>query len=248
MLAAAVQFRPEWGQPDRNRAKLLLLIAQAARTGAELVVLPEMCTTGYIFENPDAIRPYCEDRQGRSVRFFQAQAEKYNLTLCFGWGEIEPDSGRLFNSAAVCRPAQEILFYRKRLLFEADETWAEPGDTPYPMWRSKEGLLCSLGICMDLNDDAFIAHLIAHQVRVVAFPTNWLEQGLRVWDYWAWRITGTRTCLVASNRYGTEQTTTFCGSSAVLDGRLLLAWTERTGDAVVSAFVPPDPSPLPDAP
>lgn len=245
MLAAAVQFCPEWGQPDTNRARLLILIGQAAQAGAELIVLPEMCTSGYIFSDPQAVRPYCEGRDGRSVRLFQAEAEKYKVTLCFGWPEIDPTSGTLYNSAAVCRPGEAPLFYRKRLLYEADETWAAPGDTPYPTWTSGDGLLCCLGICMDLNDDLFIEFLKEQEVRVVAFPTNWLEQGFRVWDYWAWRLVGSKSCLVAGNRYGTEQATTFCGCSAVLDGRVLLGWTEAAGDAVVLAHIPAEPTPFP---
>jgi predicted amidohydrolase len=246
VLVAAVQFRPEWGQPDRNRAKLLFLIGQAAQPGPELIVLPEMCTSGYIFPDPDSVREFCEDREGRSLKLFQAEADKHDLTLCFGWPEIDPETGRLFNSAAVCRPFQEPIFYRKKLLFEADETWAQPGDTPYPMWRSKGGLLCTLGVCMDLNDDSFIEHLIEQDVRVLAFPTNWLEQGFKVWNYWAWRLHGSRACLVASNRYGTEESTTFCGSSAVLDGRTLLGWADAEGDAVVFGRIPPEPTPFPD--
>lgn len=136
------------------------------------------------------------------------------------------------------------MFYRKRLLYEADETWAVPGDTPYPVWRSKAGLICTLGVCMDLNDDDFIRHLKDQEIRVLAFPTNWLEQGFNVWNYWAWRLLDTRACLVAGNRYGTEESTTFCGRSAVLDGRTLLGWTESEGDAVVLAEIPAEPTPF----
>lgn len=101
---------------------------------------------------------------------------------------------------------------------------------------------------MDLNDDVFVKHLIDSKTRVLAFPTNWLEQGINVWNYWAWRLRDTQACLVAGNRYGTEDDTTFCGVSAVLDGRTLLAWTEATGDAVVMAHIPPDPTPFPQLP
>jgi predicted amidohydrolase len=205
-----------------------------------------MCTSGYIFSNAESIREYCEDRQGQTVTLFQAEADKHGMTLCFGWPEVDPQTGSLYNSAAVCRPGEDPLFYRKKLLFEADETWADPGDTPYPMWRSKEGFLCTLGICMDLNDDAFIEHLAQNEVRVLAFPTNWLEQGFKVWNYWAWRLRGTRACLVAGNRYGTEESTTFCGSSAVLDGRTLLGWADVDGDAVVLGRIGKDPTPFPD--
>lgn len=245
MLAAAIQYRPILGKPDHNRTRLIFLLASAAKTGAELVVMPEMCTSGYVFPDKESIRPYCETREGRSVKLFQKEAVKHGLTVCFGWPEIEPDSGLLYNSAAVCFPTGETIFYRKNLLYEADETWSEPGDTPYPVWESREGLRCTLGICMDLNDDVFIDHLKSKQCRVVAFPTNWLDQGFKVWNYWAWRLDQTGSCLVAANRYGTEGETTFCGDSAILDGRTLLGWTEPTGDTVVLAEIPPEPTPFP---
>lgn len=220
------------------------MLSQLGRVQPELVVLPEMCTSGYMFYSPEEIRPFCEERGGPTERMFSAEAARLGTTICFGWAESEPTSGKLYNSATVCFPDKTLLYYRKNLLYDADETWAEPGDTPYPVWRSASGLLCSLGICMDLNDERFIQHLAVSQIRVVAFPTNWLDQGFRVWPYWAWRLEGTRACLVAGNRYGTEDETTFCGDSAVLDGRTLLGWTEERVDTIVLAEIPEEPTPF----
>jgi len=97
---------------------------------------------------------------------------------------------------------------------------------------------------MDLNDDRFIEHLRSTQTRVLAFPTNWLDQGFKVWNYWAWRLRDTQACLVAANRYGVEDGTTFSGDSAVLDGRTLLAWTGADGDGVILAQIPDEPTPF----
>lgn len=226
---------------EKNRNKLLLLLSQAAVAQPELIVLPEMCTSGYMFYSADEVRPYCETRGGRTERLFSAEAKRHNTTICYGWPEVEPESGNLYNSATVCRPDGNLLYYRKNLLFEADEAWAVPGDTPYPVWQSASGYRCSLGVCMDLNDDRFIKHLIQTQTRVLAFPTNWLDQGFKVWSYWAWRLQKTQACLVAGNRYGTEDETTFCGDSAVLDGITLLGWTEEKKDTVVLAEVAEEP-------
>lgn len=244
LIAAAIQYEPVRGELERNRAQLIPLVRQAAAAGAELAVLPEMCTSGYLFPDRESIRPYCEHRNGPSVQLFQSEAEKCGMTICFGWPEVDPETDSLFNSAAVCCPDGTTLFYRKNLLYEADETWAEPGDTPYPLWRTPDGMLCTLGICMDLNDDEFIRHLIETETRVLAFPTNWLDQGFKVWNYWAWRLDGTKACLVAGNRYGVEDETPFCGDSAVLDGRTLLAWTEAKKDGVVLARIPVEPTPF----
>ena len=244
LLAAAIQYRPLWGEVDHNRTRLLFLIHSAAKLGAELVVLPEMCTSGYIFPDRESILVHCEPRSGPTVQLFQREAARLGVTLCFGWPEIDPETDLLYNSAAVCFPDGETTFYRKRLLYDADESWSAPGDTPYPEWISKQGLKCTLGICMDLNDDGFIQHLKDKECRVVAFPTNWIDQGFKVWNYWAWRLDGTPSCLVAANRYGTEETTRFSGDSAILDGRTLLGWTEATGDNVVAAYIPLEPTPF----
>lgn len=218
------------------------LVTQAARNGAEMVVLPEMCTSGYVFPNRDLILPHCETREGESVCHFSRLATKLGVTLVFGWPEKDVSGTSLYNSAAVCRPGLEPLFYRKNLLYEADESWALPGDTPYPLWTSDSGYSCTLGICMDLNDDRFVAHLVENQVRVCAFPTNWLSQGVRVWDYWAWRIRDSSCCLIAANTHGREDEILFCGESAILDGRIILAHALARGDEVLLARIPEQPT------
>ena len=244
LFVAAIQFQPLRGESQKNRNKLLFLLQQAIASGAELIVLPEMCTSGYIFHDRETILPLCEPRDGPSVKLFQREATRAGVTICFGWPELDPESSKLFNSAAICFPDGQTVFYRKKLLYDADVPWATPGDTPYPTWNSRNGLKCTLGICMDLNDDEFIEHLIKEEIRVLAFPTNWLDQDFKVWNYWAYRLDGTKACLVAANRYGKEDDTPFCGDSAVLDGRTLLGWTEDKADLVVTALIPPEPTPF----
>ena len=243
MRVAAVQFEPLLGDLSRNRAALTLLTRTAARAEPELIVLPEMCTSGYVFPDKESIAVYCEPRNGPSVSLFQREAQRLQTTICFGWPEVNESCGSLFNSAAICFPDGSTIFYRKNLLYEADECWAEPGDNPYPEWTSRDGHRCTLGICMDLNDDKFVDFLTERQIRVVAFPTNWIDQDFKVWNYWAYRLQNTRACLVAANRYGTEGGTKFCGDSAVLDGRVLLGMTEDKTDTVVWADIPIDPVP-----
>jgi predicted amidohydrolase len=243
-VVAAIQFKPWRGAVEENRRRLIELIATAARAGAELVVAPEMCNSGYVFPHREAILPYCEPRGGATHQLFTEMASSLDITLAYGWPEIEEGTQRLFNSASVLFPDGRTLFYRKRLLYESDTTWAEPGDTPYPIWTTKSGLQASLGICMDLNDERFRRHLREAKVRLCAFPTNWLDQGFVVWNYWAYCLQGSQTCLAAANTYGVEDETPFRGESAILDGRVLLGYAESTGDDIVIAQVPPTPTPL----
>lgn len=246
-VVAAIQFKPQRGSVIENRARLTHLISASAEAGAELVVAPEMCNSGYVFPSAEAVLPYCELRGGPTFELFSGLARDLGITLAYGWPEVDPGSGKLYNSATVVFPdSREPLYYRKRLLYEADTTWAEPGDTPYPMWITRSGLIATLGICMDLNDERFIEHLRDSRARICAFPTNWLDQDFKVWNYWAYQLQETRCCLVAANTYGVEDETPFRGESAVLDGRVLLAFTGMDGDDVVMARIPAEPTAVPE--
>lgn len=241
---AVLQFKPARGRPKLNRERLKGLVERAAAAGAELVVAPEMATSGYIFPERADIAPLAEERDGPSVSAFRAWAERLGVTLVVGWPE-KAERDLLFNSAAVCFPDREPIFYRKNLLFEADRTWAEVGDTPYPMWRTRSGAAATLGICMDLNDLRFRHHLKLSKARLCCFPTNWLDQGATVWNYWAWCLSDTKACLLAANSYGTEDQTRFRGESAVLDRYVLLATAPFEGDRVLVADVPMEPTRFP---
>ena len=89
-------------------------------------------------------------------------------------GFPEVDGDRFFNSALVINALGELAFcYRKTLLYEADETWATPGDSGYRYFDTNWGRFAP-GICMDLNDDRFVQWCADNALDALAFPTNWI--------------------------------------------------------------------------
>ena len=48
---ACIQMEPVVGEKDRNIQKSLSMIAKAADEGANLLVLPELCNSGYVFRS-----------------------------------------------------------------------------------------------------------------------------------------------------------------------------------------------------
>jgi predicted amidohydrolase len=69
---------------------------------------------------------------------------------------------------------------------------------------------------MDLNDDGFVDFVHGERADIIPFCTNWLEQGIDVASYWAWRLRGWRGWLVAANSWGVDGDVEFCGRSAIL--------------------------------
>ncbi len=249
MRLAAIQFRPPKGRPHAARLALGVLLEEAGQQGADIIVCPEMATTGYVWSSPGEIGPHCERPRGETYRMLAEAARTHSAWIVCGFPELfvhpsrKGPGGRplasLFNSALVVSPEGELVTcYRKVLLFDADESWASPG------WRrcvvpTAFGNMLP-GICMDLNDPAFTSFVREVQPQVVAFCTNWLEEGENVHEYWQQRLRGFGGYFVAANSWGDDGDISFCGRSAILgpDG-VVLAEAPVDGDAVLVAEVAP---------
>lgn len=236
MRVRAVQFKARKGDVPSSLRALSRLATRAAE-GADLVVLPEMAATGYLFDGPRSAGAAAEPADGPTLRALAPVAAAHRTWLVVGFPERDGD--RLFNSALVIDPRGQLAFcYRKTLLYTADVPWAAPGDTGYRRFDTDAGSF-GVGICMDLNDDRFVGWCAAEALDVVAFPTNWVDEGDDVWGYWAWRLRDVPAALVAANTWGEEAlagaTTRFSGGSAVLRDRTVLAAAPKTGDGFLGA-------------
>ncbi len=234
MRVGAVQFRAVRGDVEASRRRLVALARQAAE-GSDLVVLPEMAATGYVFPDAAAVRAVSEPPDGPTLAALAPVAREARCWLVAGFPERAGE--RLFNSALVVDPAGALRFvYRKTLLYEADTPWATPGDSGYRAFDTDAGRF-GVGICMDLNDDGFVAWAAGADLDAIAFPTNWVadDSGTSVWDYWAWRLGPMRAALVAANTWGQQDHVRFTGASAVLQQRWVLSHLPEEGDGVLRA-------------
>lgn len=229
MRLCAVQFKTA-DKADKARA---LREAAALPVPANVVVFPEMFATGYIFRSVEEASRIAEGRDGPTFQAMADVARRTGAWVVAGFAESACDA--LFNSAMVVDPRGSLRFvYRKTLLYEADVPWARPGDSGYATFDTDFGRL-TLGICMDLNDWRFTSFLRTTQADVVAFPTNWVEEGMDVHRYWRERLVGVRSAFVAANTYGPEEDTGFSGESAILMDGNVVAAGPKSGNAVVSA-------------
>lgn len=236
MRVSAVQFKPPKGDLPSARARLVRLAMRAAQD-SDLVVLPEMSVSGYVFPDADSVRPAAERPDGPTYRALAPIARASGAWIVAGFAEDAGD--RLFNSALIIDPRGALhAVYRKTLLFENDETWASPGDSGYLRIVTDAGAF-GVGICMDLNDDRFVNWCASADLKAIAFPTNWLatDSGIDVWHYWAWRMDAVPATLVAANTYGLEAGILFCGRSAIMHGWRVLAAAPPEGDGIIRAVL-----------
>ena len=230
MRVAAVQFKPSRGRKDEALRRLVSLVGHAE---ADHVVLPEMAATGYLFPTPEDADRVAEAPDGPTFQALSPVAARQRCWIVAGFAERAADA--LFNSALVIDPAGALAsVYRKTMLFPPDEWWARPGDTGYRAFDTDAGRF-GVGICMDLNDDRFVAWCAGAALEAVAFPTNWVDEGEDPWDWWRLRTATWPGALVAANSYGREWILGFTGKSAVMRRGEILASAPPSGDAVIRA-------------
>ncbi|MGK9559214.1 nitrilase family protein, partial [Salmonella enterica subsp. enterica] len=107
---ALVQTTLAWHDRQANLEHFELLLEQAR--GADLIVLPEMFTTGFSMES----LLLAAAETGPTLEWLKTQARKYNAVIT-GSVIIQAADGSHRNRLLWARPDGEVLHYDKRHLF-----------------------------------------------------------------------------------------------------------------------------------
>ncbi|OFV83708.1 MAG: hypothetical protein A2W26_00765 [Acidobacteria bacterium RBG_16_64_8] len=234
---AAIQFEPRLGEVESNRQRMLDLTERAAGRGCQLIVLPEMATTGYCFIDRAEIAPLLETIPGPTTQLLSQIAQRHGCHIVVGLGEVERESGLFYNSAVLIRPDGGTEKSRKVHPFVSDTRWANDGDLGFPAWDTALGRI-SVIICMDAGffESSRIPCLAG--AEVICMPTNWVQERAPAMD-WFTRAVENSVYLIAADRYGEERGVQFSGGSCIIGPRGdLLAWLD-TGDGIVEAEIDP---------
>jgi len=230
---AAIQYNPMHVSWETARRELVEMVQTAAMNGGNVIVCPELATTRYIWNSPAEIRPFSEPALGPTYEALSNIARNHGCWIVAGF--VERAGDQLFNSCMVVGPdgAQKCV-YRKMMLFELDEMWATPGSQRIVV-STEHGPLCP-AICMDLNDEGFLQYCHEIKPQILAFCTNWIEQGIDVHAYWQHRLWGFQGWFVAANSWGWERDLQFSGRSAIFGpGGKILASAPAEGNTILFA-------------
>lgn len=169
---AALQMEPHIGDKDRNVQETLKIIDEAGKQGAELMVLPELCNTGYIFNSrKEAFALSEEVPDGPTTMEWINAAKKYNAYICAGITERE--GNHLYNSVVVVGPEGYIGTYRKTHLWNEEKLWFEPGDLGFPVFSLPFGKI-GCRICYDIWFPEVTRILVAQGADIICDSTNWV--------------------------------------------------------------------------
>jgi predicted amidohydrolase len=209
--AAVIEFNPCLNNLEENIQRLLEVVTEAAENGAKLIVTPEMATTGYHYENRQAISLYADKIPGKTTASFEAVAKRYRTHIIIGMAEFDECDGLFYNSAVLIGPTGYIGKYRKIHQWATESSWASWGDIGIPVFETDIGKI-SIIICFDANyfESARIAAL--NGTDILCYPTNSTGGALSMLQSWA-EMNG--IFILGANRSNAENGYHMIGASAI---------------------------------
>lgn len=169
---ALIQFDIQWQNPIKNRAILDEKIVGISPV--DLIVLPEMFTTGFI-SNPKAL---AEEMNGSTVQWMQQIAKKKQCAIT---GSIViKEANCFYNRLLFVYPDGELSYYDKRHLFsfaKEDEQFTagvKPLIVEYKSWR-----ICPF-ICYDLRFPVWSRNTQGYDMLL--YIANWPKPRLKAWN------------------------------------------------------------------
>jgi predicted amidohydrolase len=158
------------GELAANRERLLDAIHRCADQGADLVVLPELASSGYRMAGWREALAVAEPIPGPTTEGWREAAA---ATGCYVVGGIcERDGGALYNSVAVVGPEGVLARYRKLHLFAEERLVFQPGDAGLPIVTLPFGRV-GVVVCYDLRFPEAMRILALRGADLIAVPTAW---------------------------------------------------------------------------
>ena len=222
-IVAAVQFAPKLLDVQHNLAIAQQLTFEAAAKGAKIIVLPELCTSGYAFVGAREALDCAQERDGYQTEAFIPIARRFNCYIVFGYPELR--DGKLYNSAAVIGPGGLTENSQKHNLWGTDNLWAQPSEAVHPVIVTPYGRLGIL-ICRDSSNQYRESYQFFKSGQkfyprgstdVIALLTNWGASYGYPDSSWVELVEETRSNLIVSNRIGKERDLHWKGGSCIID-------------------------------
>lgn len=223
LTVSLAQMEVTPGDPQANLSKADQWIAEAARRGSEVVVFPEMWTTGFDWDR----LPELAAGSGEIVAEVAALAQKYRIWLAGSLLALN-EAGHATNTFILFDPnGRPAGLYRKIHLFGlmAENQHLAPGEAlahvETPWGRA------GLAVCYDLRFPEMFRTYALNGVEMVFLPAQWPHPRLAHWrTLLRARAIENQLFMVGVNSVGRDQMSKFCGHSALID-----PW----GNAVVEA-------------
>lgn len=218
---AVCQMEPVFGNLAVNTRNTVDAIGRAAGEGADILVLPELCSTGYMFASRQEAFALAEEAGTGPATSAWLNAAQETSTIVVG-GFAERAGDLLYNSAFMALPSGQWALYRKAHLWDEEALYFEPGNLGFPVVATQLGRIGML-ICYDGWFPEAYRSLADAGADLVCVPTNWVPLEGHPRDTQAMAVTLTQAAahvngmvVAAADRCGVERGQGFIGQSVIV--------------------------------
>ena len=216
---------------DENISKAENLVREAAKQGAQIILLQELFETPYFCqkEKSDYYVYATELEQNKAINHFKEIAKELKVVLPISF--YEKKNYARYNALAVIDASGEILgTYRKSHIPDGpgyeEKFYFNPGDTGFKVWNTRYGKI-GVGVCWDQWYPEAARCMALMGAEILFYPTaigsEPQDQSIDSKDHWQACMLGHAASnlipVIASNRIGAEEDEdskiTFYGSSFI---------------------------------
>jgi N-carbamoylputrescine amidase len=216
---------------DENIKKAEALVRQAAKEGAQVILLQELFETPYFCqkEKPEYYAYATELEKNKAVNHFKEIAKELGIVLPISY--YEKKNNARYNSIAMIDADGNVLgTYRKSHIPDGpgyeEKYYFNPGDTGFKVWDTRYGKI-GVGICWDQWFPEAARAMALMGAEILLYPTaigsEPEDAQIDSKDHWQTCMLGHAASnlvpVVASNRIGVESdedsSITFYGSSFI---------------------------------
>lgn len=208
------QLEPKVGEMQENLILVKKILKEAERAHVEVLVLPELCNSGYVFKNrEEAITSSESIPEGPMCKELCSWSAKDRLVVA---GICERTDKGLYNSAAAFGNGKYFVTYRKIHLFLNEQDWFYYGEAEPPVFEFKSHRF-GIMICFDWAFPEMARILALKRAQVILHPANLVLPYCQ--DAMVTRSIENRVFTATANRVGEERNIAFSGASQITDTR-----------------------------
>jgi predicted amidohydrolase len=226
ITVAVAQTDPRFGSRKRNLRAILAAVRQAVEARVDLLVLPELCTTGYLSNRSDALA--AAECLGTSPTLQAVTPLLAGTGTVAVLGMCVLEGAGVYDSAVALSEDGVLACYHKTHLWGRENEVFDAGDRLIVTADTRFGKIALL-VCFDMWFPEAVRLLAMQDVDIVAVPANWdISEGRYFDDDMRTGIMAAQAhmndvVVVCADRFGKDAGVAFAGRSVICEPRGILA-------------------------
>lgn len=156
------------------QSEALNAIKEAISNKAEIIVLPELSTSGYCFQSFNEVKASSQTLDGQFISACSQLAKESDVVIIAGMNI--GDALKYWNASVVIDSSGVKGWYAKAHLFGDEGKFFTPGDKAPLVAHTSKGRIATM-VCYDIEFSEWVRLAMLQGAQLLALPTNWPEIG-----------------------------------------------------------------------